>query len=123
MFIQVMAIPANADEQTVKRMETKLLPLRLAAADMAILRKEFARIHAELTAHRESVAAAYERAKVAGTEDVNVPNRAAKEVRDNLTWASYTRLLQTLSPSGAQQLAAQIARIKSQIKSVGPASR
>jgi hypothetical protein len=39
--------------------------------------------------------------------------------RDDITWDTYSRLLQTLTPKGAKQLSKELNRIKKQTKSFG----
>jgi putative heme iron utilization protein len=121
MFMWAIAIPANADAKAVRSMEAKVAPMGLGRADMNVLRAELAGLHARFQVQRDAIVLARADAQGARTPAAAARLTAAVEARDALAMESYARLLETLSPAGARQLATHLARVKTQMKALSPA--
>ena len=123
MFLTAIAIPATADQKSVLSMEAKVRRMQLSRPDMAVLRAELSGLHARLQVQKGVIDAAYLAARRERTPQADARAVAAREGRYAMTWDSYTRLRQTLSPAGTRQLITQIARVKTQTKTLGRSGR
>ena len=116
MFMTSIAIPADADTRALAVMQVKIAPMRLSRSDVAILRGELAGLHRRLAAQKEVVVAGL------GNAAKPTPRQAVGLInaQHSLAMDSYTRLLEILSREGRTKLVAHIARVKTQMKAVGP---
>lgn len=121
MFLSALAIPPNADKKRVALRDVMVKQVELSGSDAQILREELTPLYNRLLLQREAIEVARLEALRVKTPEAKASVSAAVEARDTLTWDSYTRLIETLSPAGAKKLMARVASIKKQMKGVEPA--
>jgi hypothetical protein len=110
---------ANRETTSFRVQDARIKSIGLGDADETLLRAELLALNGRLRSNAGQREEAYASARKDGTPEANASFTAAVEARDQLTWESYQRLVQALSPKGAKKLAEKIAQIRTQMKAVG----
>jgi hypothetical protein len=119
MLMSSFAIARGNDGTFTPIQEQRIKDLGLNALDRARFRTELFALSERLRLQGEERALALDRARQERTPEANESFVRTAASRDDLTWESYTHLLNTLSAGGARRLSKEVDRIKRQMKSVG----